>query len=976
MRINGHSFLVITIAFASVASAGPGAATEGPPTGPQNESVDFVNHVMPLLHKLGCNQAKCHGSLKEKSGFALSMFGSNPADDYSALTKAAAGRRINKVEPHKSLFLLKATASIAHEGAKAVKIQAGSPEYNLLASWIARGASWGGEKQPELLSIGVLPREQALQKGQVGQLSVTATYSDGARKDVTRYAVFTSSDRRVATVDGSGKIQAKDHGEAPIIATFMRRFDTVRVTVPQPLPSPFPAVEINNKIDEFVFAKLKTLGIPPSEVCPDQVFIRRAYLDVLGALPTPEEARAFLADKDPKKRSKLVDRLLSDDRFVGFGALKWGDLLRIKTGVGVARPAAGELYYRWVRESIAHDKPYDQFVRELVTASGGNYQVGPANFFAPGTNKDPQSFAEAAALVFMGVRIGCARCHVHPEENWTLADNLGLAAFFATVSVKSTREWMEEIVFSDPNKVLKHSKTAQVVQPKFLGGGLVDLTAAERVAQEAETAAAKVRAAAGRTAAAQLVAQRTAAAKRPQANEARKKRDDLLQEQKKAAGQALASVNNQVDVATKAYESAEKAARDAETAAAAARTTADQSQAALMAAQKTALAKRALAINQRQEDPRTKFAAWLISPENPWFAKNIVNRIWFWLLGRGIVHEADDFRSTNPPENAQLLQYLEKELVSNKYDLKHIFRLILNSTTYQLSSIPNQWNAKDVAHFSHYQVRQLGAEQLLDALSQITDTWESFHNVVAAPIVTMPAGHKATEIPDGSTESPFLKLFGRPTRDSSFESQRNPAPSMEQSLYLVNSDEFQAKVVNSPRMRRIIEQNKSDAEVVEELYLATLARAPTDTENKRVLSYVWGEGKTALDQANAERKAADEASTRVKADLARATTEHEAAEKTAREAEAKAQAISREISKPAEQKKKAAEEAALQRQGANQAKTRRDKLAGEEKAAVSRLAAANNKRDAASAAHQQQRVPALQDVLWTLLNTKEFMSNH
>ena len=972
MKINIKSHILITIALVSVASAGLGAATEGPSTDPRNDPVDFVNDVMPLLHKLGCNEAKCHGSLKEKSGFALSMFGSNPADDYLALTKAAAGRRINKVEPHKSLFLLKATASIAHEGAKAVKIQAGSPEYNLLASWIARGASWGVEKQPELVSIGVLPREQALQKGQVGQLSVTATFSDGARKDVTRYAVYTSSDRRVATVDGSGKIQANDHGEAPIIVTFRRRFDTAGITVPQPLPSPFPAVEINNKIDEFVFAKLKTLGIPPSQVCSDQVFIRRVYLDVLGALPTPEEARAFLGDKDPKKRSKLVDRLLADDRFAGSCALKWGDLLRIKTGVGVARPAAGELYYRWVRESIAHDKPYDQFVRELVTASGGNYQVGPANFFAPGTNKDPQSFAEAAALVFMGARLGCARCHVHPEENWTLADNLGLAAFFATVSVKSTREWMEEIVFSDPNKMLKHSKTGQVVPPKFLGGGVVDLTAAERVAQEAERAVAGVRAAAGRTAAAQLAAQRAVAAQRPQANEARKKLDDLLQAQNKAAGQALASVNTQVAVATKAYE----AARDAETAAAAARTTAGQAQATLMAAQKTALAKRALAINQRQEDPRTKFADWLTSPENPWFAKNIVNRTWFWLLGRGIVHEADDFRSTNPPENAQLLQYLENELVSNKYDLKHIFRLILNSTTYQLSSIPNQWNVKDVVHFSHYQVKRLGAEQLLDALSQITDTWESFHNVVAAPIVTMPAGHKATEIPDGSTESPFLKLFGRATRDTSFESQRNPAPSMEQSLYLVNSDEFQAKVVNSPRMRRIIEQNKSDAEVVEELYLATLARAPTDTENKRILSYVWGEGKAALDKANVERKAADEALAKVRRDLVRATIEQETAEKAAGEAEAKAEAISRDVSKPAEQKKKAAEEAALQRQGAKQARTRRDKLVGEEKVAVSSLAAANNKLDAARAAHQQQRVPALQDVLWTLLNTKEFMCNH
>jgi hypothetical protein len=967
MRIKETCFLVLTLAIYGLVSAGRDAGAQGPAGSPKNDSVDFVNHVMPLLNKLGCNQAKCHGSLQGKGGFQLSIFGANPEDDYSALTRAAVGRRINKVEPQKSLFLLKATASIAHQGAQAVKIQAGSPEYNLLASWVAQGAPWGDPKQPELLSIGVVPREQSLPKGETRQLSVTAIFSDGAKRDVTRYAVYTSPDKRVATVDGSGKVQANDYGEVPIVVSFRRRFDTAGITVPQPLPSPFPAVQINNKIDELVFAKLKILGIPPSEVCPDHVFLRRVYFDVLGALPTPDEARAFLSDKDPKKRSKLVERLLTDERFAGFWAMKWGDLLRIKTGVGVARPAAAATYYRWVRDSLAHDKPYDQFVRELLTSRGSNYECGPANFFAPSTDNNAQGFAEASALVFMGLRIGCARCHVHPEENWTLDDDLGLAAFFATVNVKSTREWTEQIVFTDPGRTLQHPKTALVVQPKLLGGGVVDLAAVEKAAQEAEAAVANVKAAADKAAAAQLAAQTAAAAKRQQANEAKKKLDDLAQKQPKPAAAQLAAAET-------ARQAAEKTAQDAEAAAATARAEADKAQAALLAAERAALAKRAGAINQRQVDPRTTFADWLISPQNPWFAKNIVNRIWFWLLGRGIVHEADDWRSTNPPENPELLRYLEKELVSNKYDLKHIFRLILNSAAYQLSAEPNQWNANDATHFSHYQVKQLGAEQLLDALSQVTETWENFSNAVAAPAVTMPAGHEAKEIPDGSTESPFLKLFGRATRDTSFESQRNSAPSMEQSLYLVNSDEFQAKVVNSPRMRRILEQKKSDAEIIEELYFATLARAPTEKEKRRVLEYVWGESKAAAEQANVGRKTAEEALAKVNGDLARATADQEAAERAAKEAEAKAQAASKD--KPAEEKKKAAAEAAAQRQGANQAKTKRDQLVGEEKAAAARFAEANNKVDAVNAAHQQQRVPALQDVLWTLLNTKEFVCNH
>jgi hypothetical protein len=456
-----------------------------------------------------------------------------------------------------------------------------------------------------------------------------------------------------------------------------------------------------------------------------------------------------------------------------------------------------------------------------------------------------------------------------------------------------------------------------------------------------------------------------AAAIRGQVSEAMKKLDDPAQKQPKPAPAELAA-------AATVRQAVEKTAQDAEAAAATARAEADKAQEALHAAETAAVAKRVAAINQRQVDPRTTFADWLISPQNPWFAKNIVNRIWFWLLGRGIVHEADDWRSTNPPENPELLQYLEKELVGHKYDLKHVFRLVLNSTTYQLSAVPNQWNATDVMHFSHYQVKRLGAEQLLDALSQVTDTWESFSNAVAAPYVSMPAGHAAKEIPDGSTESPFLKLFGRATRDTGFESQRNSAPSMEQSLYLVNSDEFQAKVVNSPRMRRILEQKKSDAEIVEELYFATLARAPTEKEKQRVLEYVLGEGKAAAEQAGAGRKAAEEALAKVKGELAKATADHEAAERAAKEAEARAASKG----KPAEEQKKAATVAAARRQAANQAKTKCDQLAGEEKAAAARLAEANKKIDAVNAAHQQQRAPALQDVLWTLLNTKEFMCNH
>ena len=781
------------------------------------DSVYFIDDVMPLVSKLGCNQTKCHGSLKGQGGFRLSMFAAEPEDDFAALAKSTEARRVNPVEPGKSLFLLKATSSIPHEGGQ--RVQVGSPEYNVLASWVAQGAPWGDEQAPKLVSVTVIPEEQVLQKGEAQQLSATAVFSDGSQKDVTHRAVYTSSEERVAAVDGTGKVQASDFGESHVVVTYLRQTDTVRIVVPQPLPSPFPNVAPNNKIDEFVFAKLQKLGIPPSELCSDHEFLRRIYLDAIGTLPTPDEARAFLADTDPQKRSKLVDRLLTREEFADFWALKWGDLLRIKTGVGVTRPAGAGTYYRWVRESIAQNMPYDQFARELVTASGSNYELGAANFFTPASNKDTQSFAEAAALIFMGARIGCARCHGHPVESWALDDDLGLAAFFATVSFKNTREWTEEIVFSNPKKTLPHPKTGQVVKPKFLGGEVLELDG--------------------------------------------------------------------------------------------------------------------------REDPRVRFAEWLISPQNPWFAKNIVNRVWFWLLGRGIVHEADDLRSTNPPENPEILQYLQEELVSQKYDLKHIFRLILNSKTYQLSSQPNQWNEEDVAHFSHYRAKRLGAEQLLDAVSEVTETWERFNNTVAAPNYSLPLGHKAKRIPDGSTDSPFLKLFGRAARDTSFESQRTSPPSVQQALYLLNSDEFQAKVVSSPRIHRLIQEQKSDAEAIDELYLVTLARAPTEQEKTRLLDYMLGESKPAIEQAAAEKQAADEALAKVKGDLEKAKADYEAAEKAAQEAETAAANAKTAADSTAAAQANAEKDAAAKRQQANESKKTVDDLVEQQqKPAEANVAAA------------------------------------
>ena len=257
------------------------------------------------------------------------MFGAEPDADYDALTKMHRGRRVNWVEPVKSLVLLKAANTNAHTGG--AKIQPASREYDMLASWIAQGAPRGDEKLHRPVSVMVSPKERVLSKGDTQQVSVRAVYADGSERDVTRVSAFATSDPTVAAVEPSGRIRSLGFGEAAVSVTFMRQSDVVRVLTPQPLSTPFPKVEPNNRIDELVFAKLKKLGFPPSELCSEEVFVRRVYLDAIGALPKPEEVRAYLADSDPKKRSKLIDRLLGRDEYADFWSMKWGDLLRIKS---------------------------------------------------------------------------------------------------------------------------------------------------------------------------------------------------------------------------------------------------------------------------------------------------------------------------------------------------------------------------------------------------------------------------------------------------------------------------------------------------------------------------------------------------------------------------------------------------------------------------------------------------------------------
>jgi hypothetical protein len=466
-----------------------------------------------------------------------------------------------------------------------------------------------------------------------------------------------------------------------------------------------PAASLpRNTIDELVFHKLKQLGIQPARPCSDAVFVRRAFLDVIGTLPTAEEAAGFLQSSDPNKRSALVDRLLERDEFADYWAMKWGDILRVKSEFPINLwPNAAQAYHRWIRTSIRNNVPYDRFVRALLTSSGSNFRVPEVNFYRAVQSKEPQAIARAVALTFMGVR----------AEHWPKERLNGMAAFFSRIGYKSTGEWKEEVVYFDPGW-----------------------------------------------------------------------------DKPRAAGAPAAVFPDG------------KPARLPE-----------------------------------GQDPREVFANWLIAPDNPWFARNIANRVWCWLMGRGIIHEPDDIRPDNPPANPELLAYLERELVASHWDLKHIFRLILNSGVYQLSSIDGSDRPEAAANFAFYPVRRLDAEVLIDAICQITGAWEQYSSPIPEPYTFLPEDQRAIALPDGSITSAFLEMFGRPPRDTGLESERNNRPTAEQRLHLLNSSHIQLKIQQSARLRSLLQPAGRPRDPIDRLYLTILSRYPTGEELAAVSEY-------------------------------------------------------------------------------------------------------------------------------------------
>ncbi len=443
----------------------------------KDNPLSFTLDVMPVLSKAGCNTGTCHGAARGKDGFMLSLFGYDPNGDYHRLTREMSGRRINLAQPDASLILTKGTGAVTHTGGKL--FPADSAHYKTLRRWLVEGANRDKEGVAKPVDVEIYPKASVLEgKGVAQQLVVIAKYSDGTDRDVTDLAYFMTNNKTSAKVSPQGVIQADERGEAFITA----RFDAFTVgaeviVIPKGLKFEFPKVPENNYIDTLIHKKLRKLRIAPSELCTDTEFLRRVSLDITGTLPSLEEVQSFTASKDSKKREKLVDELLSRKEFVEIWVMKWAELLQVRSSNQVSYKAM-LLYYNWIQEQVAKNRPMNELVQEILSANGGTFSNPATNYYQ--NERETLKVAENVAQVFMGMRIQCAQCHNHPFDRWTQDDYYGFAAFFSQIGRKRGEDPRETIVYDRRGGDIRHPVGGRVMPPKFLGGNIPDIRGKDR----------------------------------------------------------------------------------------------------------------------------------------------------------------------------------------------------------------------------------------------------------------------------------------------------------------------------------------------------------------------------------------------------------------------------------------------------------------------------------------------------------------
>jgi len=683
--------------------------------------IAFAADVVPILTKLGCNSGGCHGKSTGQNGFKLSLLGFVPAFDHESLVKEARGRRVFAGDPDSSLLLQKAIGRVPHGGGRRLRVD--SSDYQVLADWIRQGAAPPRADDPVLVELTMTPTRGVLQTNSAEQLKLLAQFSNGTRRDVTQQALYLSNEPEIGGVDGSGSVTTGQRGGLfAVLARYGGKMAVFQGTVPfgkatEPVALPKDA----SPVDRFLVEGWARLGIRPSEEVDDATLIRRLSLDICGTLPTVEEVRAFEADRRPGRRTRLINRLLDRPEYAAYFAMKWADILRNRgKGYSTSKQRPGTaLFAGWIRDSLATNKPYDQFVAEILTATGSQRENPPTVWYRQ--VRTSVDYVESVAQAFLGVRIQCAQCHHHPFESWSQADYYGLAAVFARVGRRGGFADAEvptnERIYVRSSGQVRHPRTGRLIPPRPLGGPDLSLSPFD--------------------------------------------------------------------------------------------------------------------------DPRQRFARWLARRDNPFFARTMVNRMWGHFLGRGLVHPIDDSRSSNPPSNPELLEWLTRDFVASGYDLKHLVGRIADSRAYRTSSQPNDSNRLDTQSYARFYPRRLKAEVLLDAFSQVLDVPTVFPGDRGGKF---PPGTRAIELPDENVSVHFLDVFGRPDRRSACECERTDDPALAQALELVSSSEIQRKLAEkSGFVTRLAANKKSHSDNVQELFVRVFSRRPRAEETRTALEYLESE---------------------------------------------------------------------------------------------------------------------------------------
>ena len=783
-----RGWIAPAVAFVLLLNAAPALASVDLPGNKTIDKVDFERHIMGLLGRMGCNSGSCHGSFQGKGGFRLSLFGYEPGKDYEAITRDNFGRRLNTGDAHNSLLLLKASGQVSHGGG--TRFLKGSWQYRIFQEWIEAGTPWS-PGSGTVQRIHITPSELAFKKaGQETTLKVEAHFADGSTNDITIFCDFRSNDDAVADVSSLGAVKSLRPGSTAIVVSYRGNVVPVPVLVPMELAPGFkyPKLAENSFIDREVFARLRLLNMVPSDQAGDEEFLRRVAIDTIGCLPTPDEVRAFLADKNPNKRAKKIDDLLSHPLHAALWATKFSDITGNDTIAlelpQQLKPVRSQMWHDWFRKRVAENMPYDQIVKGVLCATSRDgksvqdwfeqtkalNEEAQKSYHTSYADRDSldlywrrqqqvpiEQWGERTAAAFMGIRLECAQCHKHPFDRWSQAEYRAYANIFGQV-------------IAGPG-ISEESK-------KTLGPKLAPNP------------------------------------KKPNPNQPQLR--EVFLNPRLLKVQKLPHPDNGKPLTPKALGGPEIPLEEG-------------------------------------KDARVVLFEWLRSRDNPFFARSFVNRIWGHYLGVGLVHPVDDFSLANPPSNGKLLDLLAKEFIEHEFDIRHMERLILNSRVYQLSSKTNETNKLDKNNYAHSYVRPMMAEVVVDVLNSALGTSEVFapnakpNPKVKINLPTIKPDIRAIELGTSLVQSPTaayaFRIFGRPPRTSACDCERAMDPALPQKLFLMTDPNLMGKFNNpTGRLQTLLKSKKSDDEVLEELFLATLSRRPTEADRKYFAEYRQTEG--------------------------------------------------------------------------------------------------------------------------------------